>query len=129
MIVLDTNVVSYIFDRDSRARYYLDQMRGLRPLVSFQTLEELWFGAYRRNWGERRRNELALHLQQYEVVWPNAALVEVSAELRVDRQRAGRALTTADAWIAATALLLDCPLASHDRDFGGISDLQLIQAP
>lgn len=129
MIVLDTNVVSYIFDRDSRARYYLDQMRDLRPFVSFQTLEELWFGAYRRDWGERRRNELALHLDLYEVVWPNAALVATSAQLRVESQRVGRALTTADAWIAATALLLDCPLASHDRDFGGISALRLIQAP
>lgn len=129
MIVLDTNVVSYIFNRDSRAGYYRDQLRGLRPFVSFQTLEELWFGANRDNWGERRRNELALHLEQYEIIWPNSALVTISAQLRRDRQRAGRSLDTADAWIAATALLLDCPLASGDRDFAGIPDLQLIQAP
>ena len=37
-------------------------------------------------------------------------------------------VANADAWIAATALMLDCPLASHDRDFSGIANLALIQA-
>ena len=65
MIVLDTSVVSYIFSRDRRARYYMERIRGRRALVSFQTLEEV----------------------------------------------------------------LRCPLASHDRDFADIPDLELIQAP
>ena len=129
MVVLDTNVVSYIFDGDDRAQYYLERIRGLRALVSFQTLEELWFGAYWGGWGERRKNELALHLEQYDVVWPDRSLVDASARLRSNRQKAGRSLNTADAWIAATAVMLDCPLASYDRDFSGILDLELIQDP
>ena len=36
MIVLDTNVVSYIFDRDGRARYYMDELRGLSNLELIQ---------------------------------------------------------------------------------------------
>ena len=41
---------------------------------------------------------------------------------------AGRRLSVADAWIAATALYLGCPLATHDRDFIGIPNLRLITA-
>ena len=129
MIVLDTNVVSYIFNGDPVAQHYLERLRGLRAVISFQTLEEAWFGAYRKNWGERRKSELARHLAQYEVVWADASLVNISFQLRIERERAGRALNTADAWIAATAIQLDCPLASHDRDFTGIPGLELIRAP
>ena len=42
----------------------------MRPVISFQTLEEAWFGAVKNNWGPSRRNELSQHLAQYDVVWP-----------------------------------------------------------
>lgn len=128
-VVVDTNVVSWMFRGDSRAEYYMDRIAGLSPCVSFQTVEEAWFGAYVSDWGPRLRNDLARHLEQYEVVWPTEELVEICARLRCDRRSKGRQLMNADAWIAATALMLDCPLASDDRDFSGIADLTLIQAP
>ncbi len=129
MIVLDTSVVSYIFNRDSRASYYLGRISGDTSAISFQTIEEMWFGAFKGNWGERRRNQLSLHLQQYEIIWPSPELVETCAHLRMDREKAGRRLEVADAWIAATALMLQCPLASHDRDFSDIPGLQFIRNP
>ena len=128
MIVIDTNVVSYIFNQDNRARFYISQMRGIRWVISFQTLEEVWYGAYSRGWGTTRRRELELHMRRYDVVWPDSDLVDVCARLRHERRSAGRVMSHADAWIAATALLLDCPLASSDQDFRGIPELELIQA-
>ena len=98
-------------------------------MLPFQAVEEAWFGAIRDNWGDRRRSELQSHIERFEIIWPNADMVRISARLRSERERAGRRLTTADAWIAATALMLDCPLASHDGDFSGIPDLELIRAP
>ena len=129
MLVMDTSVVSYIFKRDGRAAYYLQQAQGRRALISFQTLEELRHGAYFGGWGHRRRQELANHLRGYTVIWPGDGLVNVCAQLRAERKAAGRALQAADAWIAATAIMLNCPLASHDRDFSGIPGLEVIQAP
>ena len=129
MIVLDSVVVSYIYNGDTRAAYYLDQTKGLRALISFQTLEESLTGAYLRGWGGRRMAEFERYLDQYEVIWPNSGLVDVCASLRSEREKAGRTLTPADAWFAATALYLKCPLASHDRGFRGIPNLRLIQAP
>ena len=128
-IALDSNVVSYIFNRDTRAPYYEERIRGHSLVISFQTLEEAWYGAYHGGWGERRMSELEAHLGRYEVVWPTPRLVYLCAQLRAERGAAGSGLQMQDAWIAATALYLDCPLASHDSHFVGIPNLQLIRAP
>lgn len=127
-MVIDTNVVSYIFNQDDRAIFYINKMRGIRGIISFQTLEEVWYGAYSRGWGTTRRRELELHMRRYDVVWPDSDLVDVCARLCHERRSVGRVMSHADAWIAATALLLDCPLASSDQDFRGIPELELIQA-
>ena len=82
-----------------------------------------------KGWGDRRKNELAHHLEQYEVIWPSLELVATCARLRSERKSAGREMQATDAWIAATAIMLNCPLASHDRDFSDIPDLELIQLP
>ena len=129
MVILDTNIVSYIFNRDARALNYQDRIQGRRVIISFQTLEELWYGAYAKGWGDRRKNEFVHHLEQYEVIWPGPELVDACAGLRSERKSVGREMQVADAWIATTAIMLDCPLVSHDRDFSGIPDLELIQAP
>ena len=126
MVVLDTNVVSFFLDDDPGARYYRGKIEGLRTFVSFQTAEELWYGAHARGWGKNRMNDLSIHLGQYKVIWPNTELVDICARLRAERRSAGRQLSAADAWVAATALMLQCPLASHDGDFSGIPELELI---
>ena len=126
-VVLDTCVVSTIHNpSDPRSSYYEERIKGYRAVISFQTVEELLFGAYNAGWGERRENELRRNIAQYEVIWPNAALVDISARLRCDRRKAGRKLETADAWIAATAIMLECPLATNDEDFVGIPNLEVI---
>ena len=78
-------------------------------------------------WGERRQNELTRHLDHYEVVWAGPELVDVCARLRTERKSAGRELPVADAWIAATALLLKCPLASRDHVFSDLPGLEILQ--
>ena len=128
-VVVDTSVVSIIYNQDSRAPYYESRLEGLRALISFQTLEESWRGAYLSGWGESRRKRLEAYLSRYEVVWPGPGLVDVCARLRTSRQQAGQILSATDAWIAATALLMRCPLAADDGDFAGIPNLQLIRAP
>ena len=130
LVVVDTSVVSIIIRRGGSdlAAYYQEQIKGRRAFVSFQTVEELWYGAYKDGWGDSRKNRLAMHLDQYGVIESSPELVQISAQLRSDREAAGRGLKTADAWIAATALLLSCPLAADDGDFKDIPDLTLIQA-
>ena len=128
-VVADTNIVSYIARKSPVADYYLPYLIGRQVVISFQTWEEALFGAYASGWGERRVNDLQCQLDQYQVFWPNPETVNLCARLRAERRAVGRDLQMADAWIAATALYLGCPLASHDGDFDGIPDLELIRAP
>ena len=126
-VVADTNLVSYIARRSPIADYYLPHLAGRQVVISFQTVQELWFGAYNNRWGMRRTDELAELIQQYEVVWPDPDILQISAHIRSVLQAAGRRLEVADSWIAATALFLECPLVSHDGDFKNIPGLQLIR--
>ena len=126
-VVLDTSVVSIIYNSDSRSEYYENQIKGRKSVISFQTLEELLFGPIKDDWGENRMTNLKRHIAQYEVIWPDAALVNISAQLRSERMKAGRGLKTADAWIAATAIMMNCPLVTDNGDFEGIPNLEIIK--
>lgn len=127
MVVADTNIISYIASGSPIAELYLPHLQGARIHISFQTVQEAWYGAYKDGWGERRQRGLAQQLGQYQVVWPSMDLVRISAGVRAQRHRVGRPLGVADAWIAATALDLGCPLVSHDGDFVDIPNLELIR--
>ena len=129
-IVLDTSVVSILFNpNDRRYSYYGERLEGFRLSISFQTVEERWFGAFYGNWGRRRIEAMDRHLSKFQVIWPTRTLIETCARLRSETRRAGRELSMADAWIAATAVTLGCPLVSDDGDFDELSDLTLIQRP
>ncbi len=131
LVVVDTSVVSIVHSRNRsfESTFYEQHLEGNRPVISFQTLEEAWYGAYLAGWGASRRRELDRNLQQYEVIFPDHGLIDTCAKLRADRRATGRELQMADAWIASTALLLSCPLAADDGDFEGIPGLRLIRAP
>ena len=123
-ILLDTSVVSILSSPDSTKHlYYKEMLEGRNALISFQTLQESWFGAYNANWGLRRRRELREHLSRFGVVWPNRDLADISAEIRSRTRKVGRELAVADAWIAATAMMLGCPLAADNSDFSHVQDI------
>jgi tRNA(fMet)-specific endonuclease VapC len=49
------------------------------------------------------------------------------AEVMVAAQAVGRRIECADAWIAATALIYDAPLVTHNRsDYLGVPGLSII---
>ncbi len=123
-VVLDTSVVSILSRPDDfRYFYYQQRLEGLKLVVSFQTLEERWFGAFNRNWGIKKQRALEAQLGSFEVIWPTPTLVSTCARLRSDTRKAGHELLQADAWIAATAMMLDCPLAADNSDFSHAEDI------
>ena len=127
-IIVDTSVVSYIYRREPIARQYMNNMIGHRAVISFQTYEEILFGVLVSNWGRPRIDDLIRYVDEtYDMIGYDPELVKACARLRADSRRRGRELKTADAWIAATAVLLNCPILSHDRDFSNLPDLQVIR--
>jgi predicted nucleic acid-binding protein len=126
-VVVDTDVVSYQFKGDTRARAYRAHLRGRRLVISFMTLAELERWALERNWGPRERARLRRFLLRFTLEPFNRALCRKWAEVVVSARRRGRPIDTADAWIAATALQLGVPLVTHHvGDYAGVSGLAIL---
>jgi predicted nucleic acid-binding protein len=133
-VVVDTMVVSWLLDeRGNPAAELYRELIGAAPvLLAFQTVMELRFGALRAGWGELRRRRLELRLAELTVVQPDDRMITLCAELRAGCQRVGHALGhklhDGDRWIAATALQLDCALATDGRLFRGVPGLRVLIA-
>lgn len=126
-IVVDTDVASYIFNWHSLAPQYADAMRRSELILSFITIAELRMGAISAGWGNRRRLLLEQFIERFELVYADNDLCTVWARIRADARAAGRALSPQDAWIAATALALDSPLATNNRrDLAHVQRLRLL---
>jgi tRNA(fMet)-specific endonuclease VapC len=125
--VIDTDVVSFLFKRDSRADLYRPHLVGKILVISFMTLAELDRWTMERNWGKARRERMEEHLKNFVIYHSDRALCLKWAEISDSARRKGRPIQTADAWIAATALLHDIPLITHNRnDYVGIDRLTII---
>ena len=126
-IVVDTDVVSFLF-KNHQLRYHYDpELAGRVPLVSFMTVAELERWALQYRWSSNRLHGLRLYLERFTVVPSNEDLCRQWAEVMVAAQAAGRRIESADAWIAATALLYHAPLLTHNRrDYVGVPGLELI---
>ncbi len=125
----DTNAVSYIITRHPLAARYAHLFEGDATIeISFQALAELRVGLRMLNWDRRRFDAVMSHFVEV----PLSSLAEqIWVDVRADsiarhRNRGGRAISAADAWIAATAMAIPCPLITHNmRDFRGIRGLAL----
>jgi predicted nucleic acid-binding protein len=126
-VVLDTDVVSFLFKNDSRAQIYIPHLRDRQWVISFMTEAELEQWALLSNWHAKRIEWLRVFLGRFVVVPSSRDLVLKWAEVMVAARRSGRRLETADAWIAATAVLYDAPLITHNAsDYLGVPGLKLI---
>lgn len=129
VVLLDTNIVSFLFKGDSRAGYYASHLEGRILTISFMTVAELFQWAAIRNWGARRRSQLESSLQNYTVLPFDIAMCRWWGEIRAQCRVAGQPISPQDAWIAAAALRHDLPLVTHNPDdFKVIEGLELITA-
>lgn len=126
-VVVDTDVVSYLFKSHPVAYQYLPDLKDRTPMISFMTLAELDRWVLEAQWGEARRSRLRQYLEPFVVLPYDRDLCTKWAEVTVAAQAAGRRIDCADAWIAATALLARAPLITHNRnDYLGVPGLTLI---
>jgi tRNA(fMet)-specific endonuclease VapC len=131
MLLLDTNIVSFIFKGDTRARHYHGRLQNEPYAISFITAGELYKWLLERNWGEKRRAELDHLMRSYLVLPYDDALARTWASLMAAGKQRGRIPGYADSRIASTALRHDLVLVTHNpRDFAGIEGLKIwTQAP
>ena len=126
-VVVDTDVVSFVFKNHPIGTLYDADLSGRNLILSFMTLAELERWTIQAKWGEARRHWLRLYLEPFVILPYNRDLCTKWADVTVAAQASGYRIECADAWIAATALLYDLPLVTHNRnDYRGVPGLVLI---
>lgn len=95
--------------------------------MSFMTQAELFTWPKLNRWGAQREKSLRQCISDYVVLYPDEKTCEVLSKIKVVSRLAGRPISEADAWIAATAIRYRLPLITRNhRDFNFIDDLELI---
>ncbi|MBC7933027.1 MAG: PIN domain-containing protein [Rubrivivax sp.] len=127
VVVLDTNVVSYIFKRDTRGELYKPHVEGKLQMIAAQTFAEIERLPLENNWGVKRHTELRERLGKFIFVEANKEIALFWAKIQAHAKRIGRPITVGDTWIAATALAYDAPLVTHNRkDFAHVPGLTVL---
>ena len=128
-VVVDTDVVSFLFKDHSLAPAYQAILAG-RPLaVSLITLAEIEYGMEAKNWGTSRRDLMRRFLARFTVLLPDTDSARVWARIKSGCDKQGRPIAFADAWIAAAAVQLNVPLVTHNAsDFRAVESLTILTA-
>jgi tRNA(fMet)-specific endonuclease VapC len=130
IVLLDTDVVSYILKGDSRAVSFAGLIQGNQLALSFMTVAELFQWAAIRKWGQQRVQHLEQALLAYLILPADIDMCRIWGNVRATCQAAGATIAPQDAWIAATALRHQIPLVTHNiSDFHDVANLVVRTAP
>jgi predicted nucleic acid-binding protein len=127
-LLLDTNVVSILFNKNHRKRDSCIRAVAHHELaISFMSRAELLLWPLANQWGQPRRTTRLEHLNLYTTLYADEHTCAIWAEIVASCRRAGRPVQTADAWIAASARQWRLPLVTADvGDFEAVPDLDIV---
>ena len=130
IVVVDTDVISFIFKNHSLAPAYQTLLVGKRLAVSVISLAEIEYGMEVKNWGSTRRDLMRRFLARFASLLPDPETAVLWARIKSNCEKKGRPITFADAWIAAAAVQLNAPLATHNsNDYAAVDGLTILTAP
>jgi predicted nucleic acid-binding protein len=125
VVVVDTNVVSYLYRADPLAAPFEAFLEHRRRLISFQTLAELL--VWSEPWSEAKRAKLERWvLARFGVLPHTPAVTRAWVIAMTSSRRNGYAISPSDAWVAASALTAGLLLLTADQnDFLGVDGLKV----
>ena len=119
-ILLDTSVVSLLHpakQSSTRRKLYIQDIVEKKLVLSFQTVAELLFWGESRAWNQQKRMLLKKFISNFIIIPYSFDLAVEWARVQDICRKNGRRLESGDCWIATTAVYLDIPLLTHDKDF------------
>jgi predicted nucleic acid-binding protein len=128
-VVVDTNIVSYLYRADPLAEPFKLALESRRRLISFQTLAELLVWA--EPWAEAKQIKLERWVLARFGVLPHTPVVTRAWVIAMtSARRNGFPISPSDAWVAASAMSAGLMLLSADQnDFRGVNHLKLFVPP
>jgi len=128
-VVADTDVVSFLFKAHALAPAYQAILAGRPLLVSLMTVAEIEYGMEVKVWGGSRRDLMRRFLSRFTTLLPDSETARIWARTKSACEKKGRPMTFPDAWIAAAALQLGVPLATHNfGDYDAVDNLVILRA-
>lgn len=125
ILLLDTNIVSYLTDNSPLADSYRKILQGNILVISFMTCAEVLERVHRMKEDLKKTQKILRELKKYEVLPFDSTVCDIWAQIRAERFQ--RSIAVDDTWIAATAIAYGLPLVTHNaKDFGGIERLNII---
>jgi predicted nucleic acid-binding protein len=113
-VVVDTDVVSFLFKSHSLAPAYQAILAGRSLAVSLITPGEIEYGMEAKSGGSSRRDLMRRFLARFTLLLPDTGTARVWALIKRGCEKKGRPISFADAWIAAAAVQLNIPLVTHN---------------
>jgi predicted nucleic acid-binding protein len=90
-------------------------------------MAEMRQGALDANWGHRKSAVREAYLADFSVLHSDSLLCSTWAALRNESTPKGRPISSADSWIAATAIVLSAPLVTNNpKDYRHLDKLQIV---
>ena len=119
-LLVDTDVLSCIAWERPQAESFAPLLLGKLPFISFVTVGEMYFGAEKANWGERRIAKTETILGRYTVI---PGTYEVAKQYGRAKRAFHDQVGENDMWIAATALARELPIITNNlTHFEAMSD-------
>jgi predicted nucleic acid-binding protein len=129
LAVVDTDIVSFLFKAHSLAHAYQAILAGRALLVSLVTVAEIEYGMEVEAWRAGRRDLMRRFLSRFTTLLPDSDTAHIWARSKSGSEKKGRPMTFADAWIAAAALQVGVPLATHNvGDYAAVDNLVILTA-
>jgi tRNA(fMet)-specific endonuclease VapC len=95
--------------------------------ISAITLGELYYGAYKSDRSSQNLEIIRQFKQTCTVLSTNDEVAECYGWLKNYLRRSGKPIPENDLWIAATALVYELPLVTHDSHFSRVPDLEIVE--
>lgn len=114
MILLDTDVASFLFKKSPLAKPFRPLISGKRLALAFVSVAELFRWTLKRQWGSEKTEKLETALQRYLILPYDRNLAWAWARVVTACEMAGKPIGVSDAWIAAAALRHDLALATNN---------------
>lgn len=125
--LLDTNIVSASLKQNVKVNTKLQEISSLKIdiLISGITYYEVQRGLLRSN-ATKKLAWFQQFCQDYPILFlDDLRIFEKASEIHADLTNRGKIIQDADILIAATAIIHNLILVSHDSDLTRVKDLQL----
>ena len=113
-VVLDTDVVSYLFKNNPAAKRFRPVLQNRCTALAFVSVAELYKWTIKCHWSAQNVNQLEAALRKHVVVPYDHDLAWAWARVVAQCENVGRPIAPSDAWIAATALRHDVELLTNN---------------